>query len=87
MKTKLIKFVFVGAIAIMAGINVFNAQKPAVLSDVAMENVEALADDTEQTERYKYVIYKEPGDPGYGQVKCVCVGENGELLCYDNEQN
>ena len=76
-----------GAIAIMTGINVFNAQKPAVLSDVAMENVEALADDTEQTEKYKYVIYKEPGDPGYGQVKCVCFGENGELPCCDNEQN
>lgn len=34
---------FVVAIAIVSGINVFNAQKPAVLSDVAMENVEALA--------------------------------------------
>lgn len=44
MKTKLIKFAFAGAIAIMAGINVFNAQKPAVLSDVVKENVEALAD-------------------------------------------
>ena len=32
------------AIAIVSGINVFNSQKPEVLSDVAMENVEALAD-------------------------------------------
>ena len=39
----LLKVAFVVAIAMVAGINVFNAQKPAVLSDVAMENVEALA--------------------------------------------
>ena len=32
-------------IAIVAVINVFNSQKPEVLSDVAMANVEALADD------------------------------------------
>ena len=44
MKTKLIKSVFVGIIAIVASINVFNAQKSVVLSDVAMANVEALAD-------------------------------------------
>ena len=87
MKANLLKSVFVIVIALVSGINVFNAQKPAVLSDVAMENVEALADDTEQTEKYKYVIYKEPGDPGYGQVKCVCFWENGELPCCDNEQN
>ena len=43
MKTKLIKSVFVGIIAIVASINVFNAQKSVVLSDVAMANVEALA--------------------------------------------
>ena len=36
---------FVVAIAIVSGINVFNAQKTEVLSDVALANVEALADD------------------------------------------
>ena len=45
MKTKLFTPIFIVAIAIMADINVFNAQKPAVLSDIAMENVEALAGD------------------------------------------
>lgn len=45
MGTKLFTPIFIVAIAIMAGINVFNAQKPTVLSDVAKENVEALADD------------------------------------------
>lgn len=45
MKKNLIKSVFVVAVAILAGINVFNAQKTVVLSDVAMANVEALAND------------------------------------------
>lgn len=39
-----LKVAFVTAIAMVAGINVFNAQKSEVLSDVAMANVEALAD-------------------------------------------
>lgn len=40
---KNMKYVFVAAIAMMAGINVFNAQKTEGLSDVALANVEALA--------------------------------------------
>lgn len=47
MKRKMIKIAFVVAIALVSGINVFNAQKTVVLSDVAMENVEALAADSE----------------------------------------
>ena len=43
MKTKILKYVFVVAIAMVAGINVFNAQKTEALSDVALANVEALA--------------------------------------------
>ena len=43
MKRKLVKIAIVVAIVAVSGINVFNAQKPEVLSDVAMENVEALA--------------------------------------------
>lgn len=45
MYKKILKVAFVAAIAMIAGINVFNAQKPTVLSDVAMANVEALARD------------------------------------------
>ena len=41
---KVLKVAFVVAIAIVAGINVYNAQKTEVLSDVAMANVEALAE-------------------------------------------
>ena len=44
MKTKILKYVFVVAIAMVAGINVFNAQNSLQLSDVALANVEALAD-------------------------------------------
>ena len=44
MKNNFLKSVFVIAIAMIAGINVYNAQT-VVLSDVAMENVEALAGD------------------------------------------
>ena len=45
MKSKLLKFTLVIVVAIVAVVNVFNAQKPEVLSDVAMANVEALAND------------------------------------------
>ena len=43
MNKKFIKVAFVAAIAMVGGVNVFNAQKAEVLSDVAMANVEALA--------------------------------------------
>ena len=44
MKKKFIRATFVTAIAMACGINVFNAQKSETLSDVALANVEALAD-------------------------------------------
>ena len=44
MKSKLIKMAFVIAIAVLGGINVFNAQQSETLSDVALANVEALAE-------------------------------------------
>ena len=37
------KAVFVAAIAMVSGINVFNAQKSVILSDTVWANVEALA--------------------------------------------
>ena len=43
MKSKLFKIAFVVAIAMIGSINVFNAQKSLELSDIAMANVEALA--------------------------------------------
>ena len=44
MKKKTLKATFVVAIAMVSGINVFNAQKSEALSDMALANVEALAD-------------------------------------------
>ncbi len=44
MKRKFVKISFVVAIAMIGGINVFNAQKSEALSDIALANVEALAD-------------------------------------------
>ena len=44
MKKKFIRATFVAAIAMACGINVFNAQKSETLSDIAMANVEALAE-------------------------------------------
>ena len=44
MNKKVLKVVFVATIALVGGINVFNAQKSNVLSDIALANVEALAD-------------------------------------------
>ena len=43
MNKKFIKVAFVAAIAMVCGVNVFNAQKVNTLSDVALANVEALA--------------------------------------------
>ena len=44
MKSKFVKVAFIAVIAMVSGINVFNAQQSEMLSDVALANVEALAD-------------------------------------------
>lgn len=46
MKKRFVQVAFAVAIALVSGINVFNAQKSEVLSDIALANVEALADKT-----------------------------------------
>lgn len=43
MKNNIIKAALVAVVGLIAGFNAFNAQKSDVLSDVAMANVEALA--------------------------------------------
>ena len=45
MKKNMVKAVFIAAIVLVCGINVFNYQKSDTLSDIAMANVEALAND------------------------------------------
>jgi len=49
MKSKSVKVVFLTAIVMIGGINVFNAQKSETLSDIALANVEALASDSESS--------------------------------------
>ena len=44
MRKKFIRAAFVAAIAMVCGINVFNAQKSETLSEIALANVEALAE-------------------------------------------
>ena len=43
MKKNILKATFVAAFALIAGFNVYNAQKSDVMSDLALANVEALA--------------------------------------------
>lgn len=43
MKKNIIKVALVAVVGLIAGVNVFNAQKSDVLSDIALANVEALA--------------------------------------------
>ena len=44
MNKKILKAAFIAAIAMVSGVNVFNAQKVNTLSDIVLANVEALAD-------------------------------------------
>ena len=44
MKTNFLKVAFVAAIALVSGLNVFNAQKSVALSDVAVANLNASAE-------------------------------------------
>lgn len=50
MKKNMIKVAFVVAVAMVGGITVFNAQKSDVLSDIAMANVEALANNGDEND-------------------------------------
>ena len=56
MKNNMVKVAFVAAIAIVSGINVFNAHKTETLSDVVLANVEALAmDEISKMGRWKRI--------------------------------
>ena len=58
MNKKVLKVAFVAAITMVSGINVFNAQKSETLSDVALANVEALAQNENETVECLYRITK-----------------------------
>lgn len=74
MKTKILKAIFVAVVAMVAGINVYNAQKTKVLSDVAMANVEALASDGEH-----YMGNGTCKGAGAGMTDVYCYG--GYTIC------
>ena len=72
MNKKFVKVAFVAAIALVGGVNVFNAQKTESLSDIALANVEALA------ELESNVTNTGPGE----MVECtVFPGTKKECMC------
>lgn len=70
MKNRMMKYVLVIAITMMAGINVFNAQKTDGLSDVALLNVEALAQ------------YEDGEGDKYCTIHIKCFNGKGEATGY-----
>ena len=82
MYKKVLKVAFVAVVAMVAGINVFNAQKYVELSDIGKENVEALADNEsdsdlakKQWNRHDYTL-----DNGMPAVNCWKKREDDCLL-------
>lgn len=76
---KVIKLAFVAAFVAVAGYGVYANQTSNAMSDLALANVEALAQ-SESSGGYSGVYYPQPGDPNYGYTKCVCYG-SGSLSC------
>ena len=64
MKKNILKATLVAAFALIAGFNVYNSQKSDVMSELALANVEALADDAESGEDFTNTSY------GYGLRDC-----------------
>ena len=64
MKKNILKATLVAAFGLIAGFNVYNSQKSDVMSELALANVEALADDAESGEDFT------------NGTDCVAVWEN-----------
>ena len=66
MEKSILKASIVAVFALIAGFNVYNAQKSDVMSDLALTNVEALAsDESSTTNRYQTMGYCTPLDMNY----------------------
>ena len=66
MEKSILKASIVAVFALIAGFNVYNAQKSDVMSDLALANVEALAsDESSTTNRYQTMGYCTPLDMNY----------------------
>ena len=77
MKKNILKATLVAAFGLIAGFNVYNSQKSDVMSELALANVEALADDAESGEDFT------------NGTDCVavwenytCRGKDGKLYSY-----
>ena len=91
MKKNIIKVALVAVVGLIAGINVFKAQKAEVLSDVAMANVEALANNENNNggSSNSWDCWSQQ-KPGYGYYRCgnPCVwvenfsGEGSSSKCF-----
>ena len=73
MNKKYVKATLVAVVALISGINVFNAQKSESLSDIALANVEALAEE----EWYDGVcywdkLYNKCVENGQTKIPCPC---------------
>ncbi|WP_259321469.1 NVEALA domain-containing protein [Phocaeicola coprophilus] len=77
MRTRTIKVGIVAAFVLIAGYTVYNSQKEVALSDVAMENVEALASGEEATCTFSHV----EKDQSTNHLDC---SGNGSLCCIMN---
>ena len=75
MNKKYVKVALVAVVALVGGINVFNAQKSESMSDIALANVEALAE-TENS--YTGLIYLK-GEFGTGG--CINCAEQFDSNC------
>ena len=82
MKSNLIKVAFVAAIAMVSSINVFNAQKSEPLSDIALANVEALA----QMENPNSTITGECWGSVVAVVECYVVCPSCLTIWYPDER-
>ena len=68
MNKKYLKATLIAVVALVGGINVFNAQKSESMSDIALANVEALA----RNENQKVNCCLDPGDE--------CTLSTGDIL-------
>ena len=80
MKKIFLNAIFVAVIAVVAGINVFNAQKTEVLSDIALANVEALASFVVNTEICRSF-------PGKDCVQLITTPSGSYYETYPNQIN
>ena len=72
MKKNILKATLVVAFALIAGMNVYNAQQSDVMSDLALANVEALASSSEN-------------DPDYNpDCPNGCLSDGDGCHCYHN---